>query len=208
MDLIAPQSMVEEQIIMRGIKDPDVIKAFLQVAREEFVPNQLQSEAYNDSPLPLGYGQTISQPYIVAFMTKAAGIKSYHKVLEIGTGCGYQTAILAELAKEVFTIELVEPLGKEAQKRLKRLGYNNIKPRIGNGYKGWPEEAPFDAIIVTSAPERIPQSLLEQLKIGGRLIIPVGTYNQELLHITRTSEGLKQENLTKVRFVPMVKEIQ
>jgi len=198
------QQMLNEQIIARGVKDRSVIEAMLKVPRREFVPEKSKQRAYADSPLPIGYGQTISQPYIVAFMTEAAMLDKNSKVLEIGTGSGYQSAILAKLSKDVFTIEVIEPLGEQVKEVFKKLKYNNIHVRIGNGYEGWPEEAPFDAIIVTAAPKDIPTKLPKQLKLGGRMIIPVGEYSQELLRITRTKEGLKTEKLMPVRFVPMV----
>lgn len=198
------QQMLNEQIIARGIKDRSVIEAMSKVPRKEFVPEKSKQRAYADSPLPIGYGQTISQPYIVAFMTEAAMLDKNSKVLEIGTGSGYQSAILAKLSKDVFTIEVIEPLGEQVKEIFKKLKYNNIHVRIGNGYEGWPEEAPFDAIIVTAAPKDIPTKLTKQLKLGGRMIIPVGEYSQELLRITRTKEGLETEKLMPVRFVPMV----
>ncbi|WPY01863.1 S-adenosylmethionine-dependent methyltransferase (plasmid) [Candidatus Trichorickettsia mobilis] len=198
--------MIKEQIISRGIQDSWVIKAVSEVPRELFVPNELKSLAYEDSPLPIGYKQTISQPFIVAFMTESAGLDQNSRVLEIGTGCGYQAAILSKLCKEVYSIEVLKPLGEEAAIRLKKLGYKNIHLRIGDGYKGWPENSPFDAIIVTAAPEDVPQALIDQLKEGGRLIIPVGTFVQELIRITRIKDKIKKENLMPVRFVPMVKE--
>ena len=199
------QRMIEEQIISRNITDKNVLKAMLSVDRKEFVPKELQSSAWNDSPLPIGYGQTISQPYIVALMTEAAELDATSKVLEIGTGSGYQTAILAEICKEVYTIEIVKELGDLAKKHLAELGYNNIHVKVGDGYKGWSEQGPFDAIIVTAAPDKLPTALVEQLKENGRLIIPVGELSQELLRVTRTKDGLKQESLLPVRFVPMVK---
>lgn len=205
MEKINNQQMLNEQIIARGIKDRSVIEAMLKVPRREFVPDKSKQRAYVDSPLPIGYGQTISQPYIVAFMSEAAMLDKNSKVLEIGTGSGYQSAILAELAKDVFTIEVIEPLGELARETFKKLKYNNIHVRIGSGYEGWPEESPFDAIIVTAAPKDIPAKLTKQLKLGGRMIIPVGEYSQELLRITRTKDGLETEKLMPVRFVPMVK---
>lgn len=198
------QQMLNEQIIARGVKDRSVIEAMSKVPRREFVPEKSKQRAYADSPLPIGYGQTISQPYIVAFMTEAAMLDKNSKVLEIGTGSGYQSAILAKLSKDVFTIEVIEPLGEQVKEVFKKLKYNNIHVRIGNGYEGWPEESPFDAIIVTAAPKDIPTKLTKQLKLGGRMIIPVGEYSQKLLRITRTKEGLKTEKLMPVRFVPMV----
>ena len=168
----------------------------------------MQPYAYADTPLPIGHGQTISQPYIVAFMSEALELKGGERVLEIGTGSGYQAAVLAELAREVYSIEIVEPLGREAEKRLRELGYSNIKLRVGDGYRGWPEAAPFDAIMVTAAPDHVPPALIEQLAEGGRLVLPVGSFFQELVRIRRTKDGTKQESLLPVRFVPMTGEAQ
>jgi len=200
------QIMIEEQIINRHIHDQRVIAAMEKVPRKLFVPEALQELAYQDSPLPIGYGQTISQPFIVAFMLSAAQLMPQERVLEIGTGSGYEAAILSLLCREVYTIEILEPLGEDAQKKLKDLGYTNVQVKIGNGYEGWPEAAPFDAIIVTAAPEAVPHTLIEQLSEGGRLIVPVGTRSQALERITRTSQGLTQERLLPVKFVPMVQE--
>jgi protein-L-isoaspartate(D-aspartate) O-methyltransferase len=180
----------------------------LKVPRHEFVPEHLRPLAYSDSPLPIGEDQTISQPYIVAFMTEALKLKPHDKVLEIGTGSGYQAAVLAEIADSVFTIEIIESLGKSADVRLKRLGYQNVVVRIGDGYQGWVEEAPFDAIMVTAAPDQVPQPLIDQLKVGGRLVIPVGVEEQELVRITKTNEGVTRENLLPVMFVPMTGEAE
>ena len=171
--------------------------------RHKYVPKQLENRAYEDRPLPIGEAQTISQPYIVAFMTEALELTPDSRVLEIGTGSGYQAAVLAELAKEVYTIEIIESLGESSANLLKELGYKNIFVRIGDGYEGWPEFAPYDAIMVTAAPREIPQNLLEQLKEGGRLVIPVGTFAQELIRVTKTKTGFAQEKLLGVRFVPM-----
>jgi protein-L-isoaspartate(D-aspartate) O-methyltransferase len=163
------QQMLNEQIIARGIKDNNVIEAMSNVSRKVFISPELKHRAYEDTPLPIGYGQTISQPYIVAFMTEAAMVDKNSKVLEIGTGSGYQAAVLAKLSKDVFTIEIIKPLGEQAERIFKQLEYNNIHVRIGNGYEGWPEESPFDAIIVTAAPKEVPPKLIKQLKVGGRL---------------------------------------
>lgn len=198
--------MVETQLkaLERGIRHDGVLKAMLEVPRHEFVPVKYRSEAYDDRPLPIGHQQTISQPYIVAFMTEALDPKPTHRVLEIGTGSGYQAAVLARLVKEVFTIEIVEPLGRRAETDLKRLGYNNVQVRVGDGYAGWPEQAPFDTIIVTCAPDHVPQPLTDQLKEGGRLIIPVGELGAQSLVLIRKKDGrLKQEQVMEVRFVPM-----
>ena len=196
--------MVAEQIRARGIKDQRVLEAMEAVPRHHFVPESYSSRAYDDHPLPIGYDQTISQPYIVALMTEVCGIVPGDRVLEIGTGSGYQAAVLALLATEVYSIEIVEPLGKEARERLIELGYKNVEVRIGDGYKGWPEEAPFDVIIVTAAPEEVPQALVDQLADGGRMVLPVGTHYQELYVLTREGEEIHKEKLANVRFVPMV----
>ena len=200
----ARERMVREQIESRGVRDPRVLVALRKVERHLFVPEALHHRAYSDQPLPIGHSQTISQPYIVAYMTEALELKPSDRVLEIGTGSGYQAAILAELVREVYSIEIVEPLAKESAERLKRLSYKNIKLRTGNGYRGWPEAAPFDAIIVTAAPPSIPAALIEQLAEGGRLVVPVGTMFQELIRVRRTPKGMTQEDLLPVRFVPMV----
>ena len=201
------KQMVKDQMISRGIHEKDIIKAFLKVERHLFVPKRYRSRAYGDHPLPIGEGQTISQPYIVAFMTQVLDLKRTDKVLEIGTGSGYQAAILGELSDNVYTIEINEPLGRRAKDLLKELGYSNVKVKIGDGYKGWKEHAPFDAIIVTCAPTHVPAPLKEQLKEGGRMIIPVGeAYAQKLLYIQKIDNELKQQSEFPVRFVPMVDE--
>jgi protein-L-isoaspartate(D-aspartate) O-methyltransferase len=199
--------MVKQQIMARGIEDPGVLEAMRKVPRHLFVPEKYRAFSYRDHPLPIGQGQTISQPYIVAFMTEALDLKPNEKVLEIGTGSGYQAAILAELVKEVYTIEIVEKLGKRAQRTLEMLGYKNIHVKIGDGYMGWPEKAPFDAVIVTCAPERIPEALVQQLNDGGRMIIPVGKAGaiQELVRAVKKKGKLKTKEVMRVRFVPMVK---
>ena len=200
------EAMVDRQIIDRGVNDPDVIKAMRKVPRHLFVPQKNRAFSYADHPLPIGEGQTISQPYIVAFMTEALKLKPGEKVLEIGTGSGYQAAILAELINEVYSIEIIEALGKRAQETLRTLGYMNVHIKIGDGHKGWPQKAPFDAIIVTCAPERIPRPLVEQLKEGGRMIIPVGRKGavQRLVRAVKRGGQLKTEEVMRVRFVPMV----
>jgi protein-L-isoaspartate(D-aspartate) O-methyltransferase len=195
--------MVDQQIRARGIEDAAVLDAMRRVPRHLFVPEGERGSAYDDSPLPIGHGQTISQPYIVAFMTEALELGPEHRVLEIGTGSGYQAAVLGELAKEVFTIEIVEPLATRARETLKTLGYRNIHVRAGNGYAGWPEEAPFDRIMVTAAPEEVPPALVEQLKIGGLMAIPVGSFAQTLRIMRRTPEGMTTIKTLPVRFVPM-----
>ncbi|MCX7973623.1 MAG: protein-L-isoaspartate(D-aspartate) O-methyltransferase [Candidatus Aminicenantes bacterium] len=198
------EKMVETQIVSRGIKDERVIAAMKKVPRHLFVPVEMIDYAYNDEPVPIGEGQTISQPYIVAYMTEALNLKKEDKVLEVGTGSGYQTAILAEIVNEVFTVEIIANLSLRAQELLRKLGYNNIHFKIGDGSFGWSENAPYDAIIVTAAPARVPRPLEEQLQIGGRLIIPVGSTFQELYLITREKEGFKRKKLLPVRFVPLI----
>lgn len=197
------ERMVTTQLEARGIKDKRVLKVMREVPRHKFVLPQYHSQAYEDHPLPIGEGQTISQPYIVALMTECLQLKGREKVLEIGTGSGYQAAILAELCKEVYTIEILEPLAKRAEQTLKNLGYQNIRVKCGDGYLGWPEHAPFDGIIVTCAPEKVPPPLVEQLKKGGRLVIPVGTYFQNLKVIEKKRFRIMTHNILPVRFVPM-----
>lgn len=200
------EKMVDTQIKARGVKDSRILSAMLRVERHLFVPTGLQRSAYTDQPLPIGEGQTISQPYIVALMTELLELKGGEKVLEVGTGSGYQAAILAELAKEVYTIEIVEPLAVSAEKLLLNLGYKNIKVKSGDGYLGWPEVAPFDAIIVTCAPDHIPNPLLGQLKEGGRMVMPVGTYAQELKKFVRQPGRIESRTILPVLFVPMTGE--
>ena len=179
-----------------------------KVPRHEFVRERDRKYAYEDHPLEIGEGQTISQPYIVALMTELLGLKGGEKVLEIGTGSGYQAAILAEIAKEVYTIEIIKPLADNARKTLERLGYRNIAVKWGDGYQGWKEHAPFEGIIVTAAPDHIPQPLVDQLKVGGKLVIPVGSMFQELKLITKTDKGIVERSVIPVRFVPMTGEAQ
>jgi protein-L-isoaspartate(D-aspartate) O-methyltransferase len=195
--------MVDTQLKARDIRDARVLDAMLKVPRHLFVPESQRIDAYIDSPLPIGYGQTISQPYIVAFMTQALQVEPGDRVLEIGTGSGYQAAVLGELASEVYTIEIVPPLAERAGETLKRLGYRNIQVRTGNGYLGWPEHAPYDRIMVTAAPDEVPTALLQQLKIGGLMAIPVGTVTQELRILRRTVTGTETLSTLPVRFVPM-----
>jgi len=202
------EQMVKEQIIGRGIQDPRVIRAMKKVPRQDFVPIRLKPYSYKDTPLFIGdHGQTISQPYIVAFMTEVLDLKASDRVLEIGTGSGYQAAILAELVRDVYTIEIVPKLGKRAAATLERLRYKNIQVKIGDGYKGWSDRAPFDAIIVTCAPEQIPQTLVDQLKEGGRMIVPIGRQleAQKLVKVTKQGGQVKTQEVMDVKFVPMVK---
>jgi protein-L-isoaspartate(D-aspartate) O-methyltransferase len=203
------KNMISQQIKARGMRDERVLEALDAVPRHEFVPETQQKNAYEDHPLPIGYDQTISQPYIVAYMTDALDLQSTSRVLEVGTGSGYQAAVLAVLVDSVYTIEIVQPLCASARKRLKRLQYDNVSVRCGDGYQGWPEKAPFDAIIVTAAAPHIPQPLIDQLAIGGRLIIPVGEYYQELMLYRKNAEGkLETKRLIAVRFVPLTGEAQ
>jgi len=201
------EAMISNQIVSRGIKDIKVIEAFRKVPRHLFVPESSRDAAYDDRPLPIGKGQTISQPYIVAFMTQALNLSLEDTVLEIGTGSGYQAAILAETVREVFTIEIIPGLGEAARERLKKMGYKNIFVKIGDGYKGWPEQAPFDGIIVTCAPEKVPQSLVDQLAKGGRMIIPVGEKRgiQKLVLIRKEKSMVIKKEVMDVLFVPMVR---
>jgi protein-L-isoaspartate(D-aspartate) O-methyltransferase len=201
----ARQKMVEEQIIARGIKDPKLIAAMKKVPRHVFVEEALQSQGYSDHPLPIGEKQTISQPYMVALMTEALLLSGKEKVLEIGTGSGYQTAILAELSEKVYSIERIRPLAIRARKLLYDLGYFNVEIKIFDGTLGWGEESPFDAITVTAGAPDIPQPLIDQLAMGGRLVIPVGnSFAQDLIRITKVEEGVKKEDLGGCRFVKLI----
>lgn len=199
------RKMVETQISRRGIRDERILNAMLKVKRHLFVPERNRSQAYTDRALPIAEGQTISQPYIVALMTESLELKPGQRVLEIGTGSGYQAAVLGELAGEVYSIEIIKPLADSARQLLTGLGYKNITVKHGDGYAGWREHAPYDAVIVTAAPAEIPTALVEQLKTGGRMIVPVGAEEQDLILITKTAQGIAQKNIIPVRFVPMVK---
>jgi protein-L-isoaspartate(D-aspartate) O-methyltransferase len=201
-------AMVERQLAARDIDDRLVLEAMRKVPRHLFVPEQYRGDAYRDGPLPIARGQTISQPYIVAIMTQLLKLDSTSKVLEIGTGSGYQAAVLAEISDSVYTIEIIESLGLRADTLLDSLGYTDIFTRIGDGYLGWPEAAPFDGILVTAAAPKIPQPLVEQLKVGGMMVIPVGVHSQDLLLITKNEDGIVKESVIPVRFVPMTGEIQ
>lgn len=196
------------KIVAQGVSDKKVIAAMRAVQRHEFVPGRYRDAAYEDHPLPIGMDQTISQPFVVAYMTEMLKLRGGDKVLEIGTGSGYQAAVLAEIADTVYTIEILEPLAHTAEKTLKRLGYENIFVKVGDGYQGWPEHAPFDAIIVTAAPGHIPPPLVEQLKVGGRMVIPVGKWSQRLILITKDKDGVTKKMDLPVRFVPMTGEAQ
>jgi len=206
------EQMVKKQLIKRGIRDPRVLEAMGKVPRHLFVPSDLRDRAYRDCPLPIGYGQTISQPYIVAFMTEAARLTPESVVLEIGTGSGYQAAVLAELARQVYSLERLSPLAAQAQQTLAALGYRNVEVRQGDGYQGWPEHAPYDAILVTAAPPTVPMVLLDQLAVGGTLVVPVGESpsdsgaqgSQSLLILCKTAQGWVQKGAFPVQFVPMV----
>lgn len=199
------RQMVSRQIRARGVTEPRVLAAMERVPRHEFVPAAERQRAYDDHPLPLASGQTISQPYIVAYMTELLALEPHHRVLEIGTGSAYQTAVLAELAAEVWTIEVVKGLAVSARETLQRLGYRNVHTREGNGWEGWPEAAPFDRIIVTAAPDEIPDALQQQLGQGGVMVVPVGSWEQRIIRIERTDAGFDRTELLPVRFVPMVR---
>lgn len=204
----ARRRMVEEQIRGRGVQAPRVLEAMLEVPRHEFVLPGDVDRAYADGPLPIGHGQTISQPYIVALMTELADPDPDERALEIGTGSGYQAAVLSRLVSHVYTIELVEPLAEAAADTLERLGYDNITIRAGDGYRGWPDEAPFDLIVVTAAPDEVPQALVDQLAVGGRMVVPVGAQHevQELRLLAKQPDGsLETRDVLEVRFVPMVR---
>ncbi len=204
----ARESMVSRQIQGRDVTDKAVLEAMRKVPRHLFVPKRSRDAAYSDRPLPIGHNQTISQPYIVAKMTELMKPAGGEKVLEIGAGSGYQAAVLAEIVKRVHTIEIIPELGESARARLRKMGYDNVHVRIGDGYKGWPKAAPFDSTIVTAAPPRIPEPLVEQLKRGGRMVIPVGEGFQQLVVVKRTEDGYKREEIFPVRFVPMTGEVQ
>jgi len=197
--------MVQEQLRASGIREEKVLAAMTRVPRHEFVDPPYRHLAYDDTPLPIGFDQTISQPYIVGYMTEAAKISPEEKVLEIGTGSGYQAAILAELAREVYTIEIIPELANRARNRLRELGFTNVQVRAGDGYAGWKEHAPFDAILVTAAPDHVPRALVDQLAVNGRMIIPVGVRKQEMRVLTKTVGGVIEETTLQVRFVPLVR---
>lgn len=199
----AQRRQLVDQLKAQGINSREVLEAMLKVPRHEFVPASQQHRAYQNRPLPIGHDQTISQPFIVGYMTEAASIARGEKVLEIGTGSGYQAAVLAELAKEVYTIEIIPELAEGARGVLGKLGYKNVQVRTGNGYEGWPEHAPFDAIVVTAAPDKVPQALVDQLAVNGKMVIPVGTTFQEMVIITRDTSGVVEQRTIPVQFVPM-----
>lgn len=197
--------MVNHQIRARGVADKNVLNAMMKVKRHLFVPAEQAPFAYEDHPLPIGFGQTISQPYIVAFMTELLQLTGDEKVLEIGTGCGYQTAVLAELARQVYSIEFHKGLLSNSQTHLAFLEHKNVFLKHADGFEGWPEESPFDAVLVTAAPAEIPEKLMEQLKVGGRMVLPLGSFEQVLCVITKTKSGFDKKNMIPVRFVPMVR---
>jgi len=197
--------MVDRQIRARGVVDPRVLAAMERVPRHEFVPEADRARAYEDYPLPLASGQTISQPYIVAYMTELLALEAHHRVLEIGTGSAYQTAVLAEIAADVWTIEVVEGLAASAKATLERLGYHHVHTREGSGWDGWPDAAPFDRILVTAAPDVVPAALEQQLAPGGVLVVPVGSWEQRIIRVERTASGFDRTELLPVRFVPMVR---
>ena len=197
------RSMVEQQVKQRGITQPEVLAAMEQVPRHLFVPESLRSEAYSDQPLVLGQGRTVYQPYVVALMTSLLDLKHGAKVLEVGTGSGYHAAVLSRIAREVYSIEIMEPVANQASKRLSVLGYHNVEVRWGDGYRGWPEKQPFDAILLSAAPSQIPKPLLDQLRVGGKMVAPVGGFFQDLLVITKTADGLEKRTVIPVRLSPM-----
>jgi len=197
------ERMVREQLEARGIRDPRVLAAMGTVPRHAFVPDEVRDRAYDDTPLPIGHAQTISQPYIVALMCELAAVAPASRVLEVGTGCGYQAAVLGTLAHGVISMEIVAPLAREAADRLARLGYTNVQVRHGDGHRGAPDVAPFDAVLVAAAPERVPAALLEQLAVGGRLVVPVGSAEQELRVYRRVDGAIAMERVCGVAFVPM-----
>jgi len=205
-DAAARTRMVDTQLLRRDIRNPAVLDAMRRVPRHEFVPEDLRHRAYEDGPLPIGDGQTISQPYIVAYMTQAIEPAKTDRVLEIGTGSGYQAAVLAELVAEVYTIEIVPTLAASSSALLKKLGYTNIHRRDGDGYAGWPEAAPFDKIVVTAAPDSVPQALVDQLKVGGIMAVPVGRGFQTMTIVRKTATGTVTKETLDVRFVPMIKK--
>jgi len=200
--------MVDLQIRDRGIHQPEVLRAMESVPRHLFVPEEHRDQAYSDAPQPIGWGQTISQPYIVALMTELLELGPGDKVLEIGTGSGYHAAVLSRVAGEVYTIEIIDQLGQQAKTTLRQLGYDNVHVKVGDGYQGWPEKQPFDAIILTAAPPKIPQPLIDQLKVGGRMVVPVGSFVQDLMLLTKTARGVEKRTVAPVRFVPMTGEVQ
>jgi protein-L-isoaspartate(D-aspartate) O-methyltransferase len=202
------RAMVEQQVRQRGITTPSVLAAMEQVPRHLFVPESLRDKAYSNEPLVVGRGITIYQPYVVALMTDHLALKRGSKVLEIGTGSGYHAAVLSRIAREVYSIEIVKPVASKASKLLEGMGYNNVEVKAGDGYQGWPDKAPFDAIILSAAPPKIPQPLVDQLKVGGKMVVPLGGFFQDLLVITKTADGLEKRTVIPVRLQPMSGEVQ
>jgi protein-L-isoaspartate(D-aspartate) O-methyltransferase len=202
------RTMVEKQVRQRGITRPDVLAAMEQVPRHLFVPESLRDKAYADQPLDLGRGRTIYQPYVVALMTSLLDLKRGARVLEVGTGTGYHAAVLSRVAREVYSIEIQELVASQAAKRLEVMGYNNVEVMAGDGYKGWPDKAPFDAILLSAAPPKIPKPLLQQLRVGGKMVAPVGGFVQDLLVITKTANGLETRTIIPVRLQPMSGEVK
>jgi protein-L-isoaspartate(D-aspartate) O-methyltransferase len=201
-------AMVEQQVRQRGITQPEVLAAMEQVPRHLFVPDALRAQAYSDQPLVIGQGRTVYQPYVVALMTSKLDLKHGDKVLEIGTGSGYHAAVLSRIARTVYSVEIVEPIASQASKRLSVLGYHNVEVRSGDGYRGWPDKAPFDAILLSAAPPAIPKPLLDQLRVGGKMVVPVGGFFQDLLVITKTADGIEKRTVIPVRLSPMKGRVQ
>jgi protein-L-isoaspartate(D-aspartate) O-methyltransferase len=202
-DFMEQRRLLVERISSQGVSNKAVLGALMKVPRHRFVPPPYKHLAYADRPLPIGQGQTISQPFIVAYMTEASEVAPGEKVLEIGTGSGYQAAVLSEIAREVYSVEIIPALAEGARALLQELGYKNVYVKAGNGYEGWAEHAPFDAIVVTAAPDQVPQALINQLAVDGKMVIPVGSANQEMVEITKTASGVVEKRTIPVRFVPM-----
>lgn len=207
-DFVEERARLVETLRHQGVRSERVLRAMARVPRHRFVPPEIVPHAYRNEPMPIGYEQTISQPYVVAYMTELLELEPDDRVLEVGTGSGYQAAVLAELAKEVYSVEIVPELAISGERNLRAAGYEHVTVRVGDGYAGWPEKAPFDAIIVTAAPDHIPPGLIEQLATGGRLVIPVGDFHQEIILVTKSEGGVVQRTTIPVRFVPMTGEAQ
>ena len=201
-------AMVQEQVKQRGITKPEVLAAMEQVPRHLFVPDSLRAEAYSDRPLVLGPGRSVYQPYVVALMTSLLELKKGDKVLEIGTGSGYHAAVLSRIAREVYSVEIVETVANQASKRLSVLGYHNVEVRVGDGYRGWPDKAPFDAILLSAGTPRVPRLLIDQLRVGGKMVVPVGGFFQDLLVITKAADGIEKRTVIPVRLSPMKGKVQ
>jgi len=207
-DLAVQRKTMVEELRRRGITKPEVLAAMEQVPRHLFVPDEVRAQAYSDTPLSIGGGRSIYQPYVVALMASLLELKKGDKVLEVGTGSGYHAAVLARIAREVYSVEIVEPVAVQASKRLSVLGYHNVEVRVGDGYQGWPEEAPFDAIILSVAPPHIPQPLIDQLRVGGRMVVPVGGFFQDLQVITKAKDGIETRTIIPVRLSPMTGKVR